>query len=143
MARDGDAILARLLAEDPEARAEWEAARKLREDPRVIPGIGSFLRKTSLDELPQIFNVLRGEMSAVGPRPVTEEELAQYGADLPRYLSLRPGLTGPWQVGGRSDTSFAERVRLDVAYARSNSLRKDIGIILATPFAVFARRGAY
>lgn len=143
MVRDGDAILARLLAEDPEARAEWAETRKLRNDPRIIPGIGTFLRATSLDELPQIFNVLRGEMSVVGPRPVTEGELEHYGEGLSHYLALRPGLTGPWQVSGRSDTGFPERVRLDIGYARSNSMLKDLGIIFSTPSAVIGRRGAY
>ena len=128
MVRDSDRALADLLAEDPAARAEWEATQKLREDPRVISGIGSFLRATSLDQLPQLVNVIRGDMSLVGPRPVTETELANYGIHVSAYLSLRPGLTGPWQVSGRSDTTYEERVRLDASYAAKNSLLRESAV---------------
>ena len=114
MARDADRALAAHLARSPAARAEWEATRKLRDDPRILGGLGRFLRRTSLDELPQILNVLRGEMSLVGPRPIVREELVHYGGQSRWYLAVRPGVTGPWQVGGRSDTSYATRVRLDV-----------------------------
>jgi lipopolysaccharide/colanic/teichoic acid biosynthesis glycosyltransferase len=143
MVVDSDRRLAALLAADPEARAEWEATRKLRRDPRVT-WIGRILRATSLDELPQLINVLRGEMSLVGPRPVPASELAaQYGAAAEHYLSVRPGITGLWQVSGRSDTTYAERVALDVRYATGHCLAMDLGILLRTPLVVLLRRGAY
>ncbi|WP_439598574.1 sugar transferase [Falsiroseomonas sp.] len=143
MVADADRRLAALLERDPAARAEWEATRKLKADPRVT-AIGRFLRATSLDELPQILNVLRGEMSLVGPRPVQAAELAvYYGPAAQHYMAVRPGITGPWQVSGRNDTSYAQRVALDVAYARHPSLLGDIRILLRTPMAVLARRGAY
>ncbi|MGX9962477.1 sugar transferase [Roseomonas sp. F4] len=143
MVADADRRLAELLDRDPLARAEWEATRKLKADPRIT-AIGRFLRATSLDELPQIINVLKGEMSLVGPRPVQSAELAvYYGPAAQHYMAVRPGITGPWQVGGRNDTSYAQRVALDVAYARHHSLLGDIAILLRTPKAVLARRGAY
>lgn len=143
MLADADARLSAVLERDPLARAEWERTRKLRNDPRVTP-IGRFLRATSLDELPQLFNVLAGDMSLVGPRPVQQAELAQfYGAAAAHYRAVRPGLTGPWQISGRSDTSYAERVALDVAYVERFSLLADLAILLRTPLAVLARKGAY
>lgn len=143
MVTDAEARLNALLAADPAARAEWEANRKLRHDPRVTR-IGAFLRATSLDELPQLLNVLRGDMSLVGPRPVTASELAaNYGAAAEHYQAVRPGITGPWQVSGRSDTSYDRRVALDVAYATQPSLAEDIRLLLRTPAAVLLRRGAY
>lgn len=143
MVMNSDRRLAELLATDPMARAEWDATRKLRNDPRVTP-IGRFLRASSLDELPQLINVLRGEMSLVGPRPVQEAELvAYYGACATHYVSVRPGITGPWQVSGRNDVSYAQRVAMDVAYATRPSLLNDLRILLRTPMAVLARRGAY
>jgi lipopolysaccharide/colanic/teichoic acid biosynthesis glycosyltransferase len=143
MVVDSDKRLAALLESDPAARAEWEATRKLKRDPRVT-GIGRFLRATSLDELPQLLNVLKGEMSLVGPRPVQQAELDQhYGAAAAEYASVRPGITGPWQVSGRNDVSYASRVALDVAYATTPSIWTDIRILLRTPVAVLARRGAY
>ncbi|MBX9701515.1 MAG: sugar transferase [Acetobacteraceae bacterium] len=143
MVVDSDRRLAALLASDPAARAEWDATRKLKRDPRVT-GIGRVLRATSLDELPQLLNVLRGEMSLVGPRPVTQAELEQhYGAAAAHYASVRPGITGPWQISGRNDVSYASRVALDVGYATAPSLWTDIRILLRTPIAVLARRGAY
>lgn len=143
MVIDSDRRLAALLESDPEARAEWEATRKLKRDPRVT-AIGRFLRATSLDELPQLINVLRGEMSLVGPRPVTQAELDQhYGAAALHYAATRPGITGPWQVSGRNDVSYASRVAMDVAYATTPSIWTDIRILLRTPVAVLARRGAY
>lgn len=137
-----EAALERHLAESPAARAEWQATRKLRADPRVLGPVGRFLRRTSIDELPQVWNVLRGEMSIVGPRPVVEEELAHYGVHSAWYFSVRPGVTGPWQVNGRSDTGYAARVRLDVQYARRASLRRDLRICLRTFGAVLVGRGA-
>ena len=143
MVTDSEARLAALLASDEAARAEWAEHRKLRRDPRVTR-IGRFLRASSLDELPQLINVLKGEMSLVGPRPVQAAELAQYyGAAAEHYMLVRPGITGPWQVSGRSETSYDRRVALDVAYATQPSLIEDIRILLRTPLAVLARRGAY
>jgi lipopolysaccharide/colanic/teichoic acid biosynthesis glycosyltransferase len=144
MVPDAERRLAALLAADPAARAEWEATRKLRNDPRVT-WIGRFLRASSLDELPQLLNVLRGEMSLVGPRPVLASELASHYGPMAteRYQSVRPGITGLWQVSGRSDTSYAERVALDVAYVARPSLREDLRILLRTPAAVLLQRGAY
>lgn len=129
------------LSYHPEARAEWERDRKLTFDPRVTK-IGRFLRISSLDELPQLLNVLRGEMSIVGPRPVTQEELAQYGGVAKLYRSVRPGITGLWQISGRNDTTYAARVSLDERYVRNWSLALDLGILLRTPVVVLARRGA-
>ncbi|MBR0657126.1 sugar transferase [Plastoroseomonas arctica] len=143
MHMDGDRILAELLEADPEAQREWATNRKLKNDPRITP-IGRFLRKTSLDELPQLLNVLRGEMSLVGPRPVVARELDEHygpeGTDL--YCSVRPGLTGLWQVSGRSDTSYRQRVELDARYVRERSLGLDVKILLRTPVAVLRRDGA-
>lgn len=143
MLDDGDEILSRHLAGDPAAKEEWERTHKLRDDPRVLPGLGHFLRCSSLDELPQLFNVLRGDMSLVGPRPVIEEELVEYGASRRHYLSVRPGLTGPWQVGERSDCDFAERVRQDRNYVMHGSFATDIAILLKTLTVPFRRDGAY
>jgi lipopolysaccharide/colanic/teichoic acid biosynthesis glycosyltransferase len=143
MVADADRRLAALLERDPQARAEWEATRKLKADPRIT-AFGRFLRASSLDELPQILNVLAGHMSLVGPRPVQAAELAVfYGPAAQHYMAVRPGITGPWQVSGRNDTSYAQRVALDVAYARQTSLLNDVKILLRTPMAVLARRGAY
>jgi len=143
MVVDADKRLAELLERDPVARAEWETSRKLKNDPRVT-WVGRFLRASSLDELPQLINVLRGDMSLVGPRPVQISELAAYyGAAAQHYLSVRPGITGPWQISGRSDTSYAQRVALDVGYATNPSLWNDVKILFRTPMAVIARRGAY
>ena len=142
MVTDSQARLDALLAADPAARAEWEATRKLKNDPRIT-AIGHVLRKTSLDELPQLVNVLRGEMSLVGPRPVVAAELDEYyGPAAAQYMSVRPGITGLWQVSGRSNTSYAQRVAMDVAYASQPSLWTDIKILARTPMAVLARRGA-
>lgn len=143
MVVDSQARLDALLAADADARAEWEATRKLRRDPRVTR-IGRFLRATSLDELPQLLNVLKGEMSVVGPRPVTLAELDRhYGAAAAHYLSVRPGITGLWQVSGRSETSYDQRVALDVAYVSQPSVLADLRILARTPVAVLSRRGAH
>jgi exopolysaccharide production protein ExoY len=119
------------LRENPEAQREWAETRKLKRDPRIT-WFGGFLRKTSLDELPQLINVLVGEMSIVGPRPVTHEECERYGAKLPLYLACKPGITGLWQVSGRSDTSYEERVCLDVRYAENWTLLLDAKIVALT-----------
>jgi Undecaprenyl-phosphate galactose phosphotransferase WbaP len=143
MVIDSQARLATLLEADPQARAEWEATRKLRDDPRVTR-TGRLLRATSLDELPQLINVLRGEMSLVGPRPVIAAELAaHYGAAAEHYLSVRPGITGLWQISGRSETSYDTRVALDTQYATNLSVWTDLRILLQTPAVVLSRRGAY
>ncbi|MDB5416521.1 MAG: hypothetical protein JWR10_4856 [Rubritepida sp.] len=142
MVVDSQARLEALLASDPAALVEWEATHKLKNDPRVTR-VGRFLRATSLDELPQLINVLVGEMSLVGPRPVIQAELDRfYGAAAAHYMSVRPGITGLWQVSGRSDTSYAQRVALDVAYVSRPSIWQDISILLRTPLAVLSRRGA-
>ena len=141
MVTDADRVLQRLVATDPAAAAEWAATQKLRDDPRITR-FGRFLRRSSLDELPQLFNVLRGEMSLVGPRPIVQAEVARYGDDIEYYYETKPGLTGLWQVSGRSDTSYERRVRLDVWYVRNWTLWHDIAILLKTIPAVFLQRGA-
>lgn len=142
MVRDSGERLEAYLHDNPEAREEWERTFKLANDPRIIPGIGHFLRRTSLDELPQLFNILRGDMSFIGPRPITRKELDLYGDNVGWYLKTRPGLTGAWQVSGRSETSYAERISLDVAYVRDWSLFKDIKILLLTVLVTLNGRGA-
>jgi len=142
MVVDADARLQALLQSDPGARIEWERDHKLRHDPRVT-AFGDFLRRSSLDELPQLFNVLRGEMSLVGPRPIVEAEKARYGRYFDLYCKVRPGITGLWQVSGRSSVSYRRRVALDVAYSRGRCLKLYFRILFATAPAVLARRGAH
>lgn len=142
MTTDADARLAQILATDAAAAEEWRRTRKLKNDPRVT-SIGRWLRRTSLDELPQPLNVLKGEMSLVGPRPVTEEEVAWYGEHRLAYLQAAPGTTGLWQVSGRNDVDFERRVHLDTWYVENWSLWRDILILLMTARAVLARSGAY
>ncbi len=142
MSVDAAERLRRHLENDPAAAAEWVATRKLRNDPRVTP-IGAMLRKSSLDELPQLFNVLKGDMSIVGPRPVTEEELSRYSDAVNAYFSCRPGITGLWQVSGRSTTTFQRRVVLDSYYAHHWSMVLDAKIIMATIPAVCFSNTAY
>ena len=139
---DAERQLRELLATDPAAREEWEREFKLRNDPRITP-IGHFLRRTSLDELPQLFNVIRGEMSLVGPRPIIEAELARYGDDVDYFLMVRPGMTGLWQVSGRNDVDYETRVYLDTWYVKNWSLWYDIAILFKTVRVVFRREGAY
>jgi UDP-galactose-lipid carrier transferase len=141
MVLDSQSVLQCVLAEDPAAAEEWAATQKLRNDPRVTR-LGQFLRRSSLDELPQLLNVLRGEMSLVGPRPIVQAEITRYADDIDYYYETKPGLTGLWQVSGRSDTSYARRVRLDVWYVRNWTLWHDIAILLKTIPAVFLQRGA-
>jgi lipopolysaccharide/colanic/teichoic acid biosynthesis glycosyltransferase len=141
MILDADQRLHDVLARDPLARAEWEHYQKLARDPRITP-IGKVIRATSLDELPQLINVWRGEMSIVGPRPIMTDQIALYGEHFDDYCTLRPGITGLWQIGGRNDCTFAERVRLDMEYARTWSILGDIRIILLTIPAVVAGKGA-
>lgn len=142
MVKDSDAVLAALLAKDPQARAEWDRDFKLKNDIRITP-VGRILRKTSLDELPQLWNVLRGDMSLVGPRPIVQKELSRYGHDVLYYLALKPGMTGLWQVSGRNDVDYPTRVSLDVQYATNRSLAFDLWILLRTVKVVFAKDGAY
>ena len=142
MCMDADKKLAELLDRDAAAKEEWERDFKLKDDPRVTK-IGKFLRKTSLDELPQIFNVLKGEMSLVGPRPVVEAELEKYGEYLDDYLMVRPGITGMWQVNGRSNTTYEERVHMDSWYVRNWSIWIDIMLLWRTVKSVVKCEGAY
>jgi lipopolysaccharide/colanic/teichoic acid biosynthesis glycosyltransferase len=142
MAVDAEARLAELLATDPVSRAEWDKDHKLRNDPRVTR-MGDFLRRTSLDELPQLWNVVRGDMNLVGPRPIVEAERAKYGHRFEAYCAVRPGLTGLWQVSGRNDTSYRARVAMDTLYARRRSLRLDAYILVMTVPAVLMSRGSY
>lgn len=135
MVVDAEAALREYLAQNPEAAAEWEETRKLKRDPRVTI-LGRILRLSSLDELPQLFNILRGDMSCVGPRPVVADELPLYGTSVADYLGARPGLTGLWQVVGRGDVEYARRVMLDSHYVRNWSLGFDIIILFRTIFAV-------
>ncbi|MFL9907820.1 sugar transferase [Paraburkholderia sp. RL17-337-BIB-A] len=142
MVPKADLVLAELLATDAKAREEWNCDFKLKNDVRITP-VGRFLRKTSLDELPQLWNVLRGDMSLVGPRPIITEELERYGVDAHYYLAVRPGLTGLWQVSGRNDVDYATRVALDVTYVKERSTLRDISILLRTFKVVLDGCGAY
>lgn len=141
MVTDSEAALQRVLESDPAAAEEWGQTQKLRADPRIT-WIGDFLRKTSLDELPQLFNVLRLEMSLVGPRPIVDAEVSRYGEDIAYYYETRPGLTGLWQVSGRTDTTYAQRVQLDTWYVKNWTIWHDLAIIAKTVPAVLKRRGA-
>jgi exopolysaccharide production protein ExoY len=141
MVLDAQPALERLLREDPAARAQWEREQKLDDDPRVTP-VGRFLRRSSLDELPQLFNVLRGDMALVGPRPITVPELERYGAARWHYLNVRPGMTGLWQVSGRSDVSYPQRVQLDRSYVEQRTLVGDVQILLRTVKVVLGHDGA-
>ncbi len=141
MHADAGQMLDALLAQSPEARAEWAESHKLRDDPRII-GIGRFLRRTSLDELPQLFNVLAGDMAIVGPRPIISGEIARYGRHIGDYCSVRPGITGLWQVSGRSETSYRRRVACDRLYARRKSVPGDLRIMACTVPVVLLGQGA-
>lgn len=141
MVPNAEAKLNALLAADPEARRQWQAEQKLRDDPRVTP-LGDFLRRSSLDELPQLINVLRGDMSIVGPRPIVRAEALRYGRSFESYCAVRPGITGLWQVSGRSDVSYQRRVALDRLYVRTRSLGRDLGIMFMTLPAVLLRKGS-
>lgn len=142
MVPNADQVLRELLESDPALKAEWVRDHKLRNDPRITR-LGRFLRRTSLDELPQIWNVLRGEMSLVGPRPVVREELLRYGRSVRVYLSTKPGITGLWQVTGRNDTDYRRRVALDAYYARNQNLLLDMYILFKTTGVVLGGSGAY
>ncbi|MBC7006723.1 undecaprenyl-phosphate galactose phosphotransferase WbaP, partial [Photobacterium sp. BZF1] len=142
MVMNSQEVLQELLENDPEARAEWDKDFKLKSDPRITP-IGHFLRKTSLDELPQLWNVLKGEMSLVGPRPIIDEELLRYKDDSEYYLMAKPGMSGLWQVSGRNDIDYDTRVYLDSWYVKNWSLWNDIAILFKTVGVVLNRDGAY
>ena len=135
-------VLERYLMTHPEARAEWSATHKLKCDPRVTR-VGRFLRRTSLDELPQLWNVLNGTMSVVGPRPIVAAEVEKYGDHFSDYCAVKPGITGLWQVSGRSELSYSQRVDLDRRYAQNWSLRTDARILMRTWSSVVNRDGAY
>ena len=140
MVPNADKLLAHHLATNPAHAREWTRTQKLTNDPRVTP-LGRFLRRTSLDELPQIWNVIRGDMSFVGPRPVTEGELDRYGLHRHIYLSMKPGVTGLWQIFGRSDGCYDERLRLDRRYADAIGLLADLALILRTALVVVRPTG--
>lgn len=139
---DADERLELLLESSVESKEEWEKDFKLKNDPRVTK-IGAFLRKTSLDELPQLINVLKGEMSLVGPRPIIEAEVEKYGEYFEYFTAVRPGITGLWQVSGRNDIEYDERVQLDVWYVRNWSIELDIQILIKTVLVVLGRKGSY
>ncbi len=139
---DAQERLEELLASDPEAAAEWAKYQKLKKDPRVTL-IGRILRRSSLDELPQLLNIVRGEMSVIGPRPVTSGEIHRYGADYPFYTAVRPGVLGLWQVKGRNKLTYPERVAYDVQYVKTWSIWQDFKILfMAVPVVLFGL-GAY
>lgn len=142
MVTDADERLRRLLHDDPEARKEWSENHKLHNDPRVT-AFGRFLRRSSIDELPQLLNVLRGDMSIVGPRPIVDDEVSRYGHRFSQYAAVKPGLTGLWQVSGRNDVEYRTRVAMDCLYAKKLRPALYLRIVLATIPAVLARRGSY
>ena len=144
MFKDSEVYLSSLLANSASMRREFESDFKLKKDPRITP-IGHFLRSSSLDELPQFFNVLKGQMSVVGPRPIIQKEIQKYGNYMDEVISLRPGLTGLWQVSGRNNLSYEKRVRIDLFYSRNHSLALDLEIVLLTFGVLFfpMDRGAY
>jgi lipopolysaccharide/colanic/teichoic acid biosynthesis glycosyltransferase len=140
MVVDSEKRLEELLRSDPSAAFEWHMHQKLRNDPRITP-LGAFLRKTSLDELPQLINVLVGHMSLVGPRPIVVAEAPRYGRYFKFYCAVRPGITGLWQVSGRNDVSYRRRVAIDTLYVRSRSIFVDLAILTRTLPAVLSARG--
>jgi lipopolysaccharide/colanic/teichoic acid biosynthesis glycosyltransferase len=139
---NADELLEEHLASNPEAREEWAKDQKLKDDPRLTL-VGRFLRRTSLDELPQLWNVICGDMSLVGPRPIVEGEVGKYGTEFERYMSVPPGITGLWQVSGRNNTTYEERIQLDATYVENWSLALDAYILGRTFEAVFTGEGAY
>jgi len=143
MVPDAEERLKKLLDSNPKLKKEFEKDFKLKDDPRIIPGIGNFMRKSSLDELPQFFNSLIGNMSVVGPRPIVEKELEKYGKYAKKLLSVKPGVTGLWQVSGRNDIDYNERIELDMEYIDKQSLWLDIKIITQTVLVMIFKKGAY
>ncbi len=142
MVKDADITLQAYLQANPAAQQAWEQGHKLKDDPRITRS-GKWLRKFSLDELPQLFNVLKGELSLVGARPIVESEVHHYGKRFDVYTSARPGLTGLWQVSGRNNTTYDERVRFDLYYVHNWSIWLDLYILLRTIWVVLSRDGAY
>lgn len=143
MYADADKRLKDILENDPAKKEEWDRCHKLKNDPRITP-IGSFLRSSSLDELPQFWNVLRGDLSVVGPRPVVEEEISKhFGMKAYKIFSVRPGITGLWQISGRSDTTYTQRISMDEEYVNTRSFFGDVKIILLTIPSILFRKGAY
>lgn len=142
MVIDSQERLAHILETDPIARAEWARDQKLRNDPRITP-IGKFLRSSSLDELPQFFNVLFGQMSLVGPRPIVDAETVRYGRYLRHYCSVRPGITGLWQISGRNDVNYRRRIAMDVKYVKTRNVGVNVRILVLTVPSILAARGSY
>jgi exopolysaccharide production protein ExoY len=142
MVIDSQERLEHILATDPIARAEWARDQKLRNDPRITP-IGKFLRSSSLDELPQFFNVLFGQMSLVGPRPIVHAETVRYGRYLRHYCSVRPGITGLWQISGRNDVNYRRRIAMDVKYVKTRNIGVNFRILFLTVPSILAARGSY
>ena len=142
MVQNADEILQEYFRKNPELKKEWEMNQKLINDPRIIK-IGKFLRKTSLDELPQLWNVLKGDLSMVGPRPIIYEEIEKYKQAFELYKKVRPGITGLWQISGRNNLSYSERINLDTYYVRNWSIWLDIYILAKTPLEVLKCNGAY
>jgi Undecaprenyl-phosphate galactose phosphotransferase WbaP len=142
MVQNADRVLQDYLEKSPELKAEWLATHKLKQDPRVTR-LGALLRKSSLDELPQLWNIIIGDMSLVGPRPIVDAEVEKYGKCFDLYIQVRPGLTGLWQVSGRNNTTYARRVELDEYYVRNRSLKLDLQILLKTALVVLKKDGAY
>jgi Undecaprenyl-phosphate galactose phosphotransferase WbaP len=142
MVQNADQILKNYLDNSPELKAQWLATHKLKQDPRVTR-LGTILRKSSLDELPQLWNIIIGDMSLIGPRPIVDEEVEKYGKCFGLYIQVRPGLTGLWQVSGRNDTTYEHRVELDAYYVRNRSLKLDLQILWKTVFVVLRKEGAY
>ena len=143
MVKNADEVLKNLLDSDPESKKEFEETFKLKKDPRIIPIVGHFLRKTSLDELPQIYNVFLGEMSIVGPRPIIEKEKEKYGIYIKKVLSVKPGITGFWQVSGRNNISYDQRVNLDLSYAENHNLLFDLKIMFKTVYVMLFQKDTY
>ena len=142
MVQNADQLLQTYLDKSPELKFEWQTTHKLQKDPRVTR-VGAFLRKSSLDELPQLWNIFIGEMSLIGPRPIVDDEVEKYSSCYELYKQVRPGLTGLWQVSGRSDTSYERRVELDEYYVLNRSLKLDLEILLKTILVVLRGKGAY
>jgi len=143
MSPDAEKILNKLFDEQPELKDEFQKDFKLKHDPRIIPVIGNLLRKTSLDELPQFFNVLKGDMSVVGPRPIINEEKVKYGYAINQFLSAKPGITGLWQVSGRNDVSYQTRISMDIKYIENRNFLMDLKIIFKTVLVMLIKDGAY
>ena len=142
MVQNADQVLQDHLDKSPQLKAQWATTHKLKQDPRVTR-LGALLRKSSLDELPQLWNILKGDMSLVGPRPIVDAEVVKYGKCFNLYVQVRPGLTGLWQVSGRNDTTYKQRVELDEYYVRNRGLKLYFQILWKTVFVVLKKDGAY